>query len=80
MVGFFECVQQMVPNSSDRAKISKELEFYRRAETFGFDMVVQDRKTLMSSKLHLVLIFKFQIFFFLCLKFQSLYLCFLYSL
>ena len=56
--GFFECVERMVPSAEDKFKLTRELELYKRAtRLFGFSMAVNDRKSIMPSKLHLVLNF-----------------------
>ena len=52
MDGFLTCVQRMVLDPQERAEISKEMEIYMMAGgTFGFDMVVHDRKAKMPGKL-----------------------------
>jgi len=56
MDGFFTCVQKMVPNPSERAEISKEMEVYRMAGgTLSFDMAVQDRTAKMPGKIFIIL-------------------------
>ena len=60
MVGFFECVQRMVPSATDCIELSQELEQYKRASgLFGFEMAVNDRTNIMPSKLHLVSVSNF---------------------
>ena len=45
-------VQRMVPDPQECAEISKEMEIYRMVcGTFGFDKVVNDRKTKIPGKL-----------------------------
>lgn len=45
MDGFLTCVQRMVRSPAERIEISKEIETYRMAgSTFGFDMVVTNRR------------------------------------
>jgi hypothetical protein len=65
MSDFFECVQRMVRSATNQLKLSQDLELYKRSiGLFGFDMAINDRKTIMPSKFHLVLTFKFQNSFF----------------
>ena len=46
----------------ERAEISKEMEIYRMVGgTFGFDMVVHDRKTKMPGKLQVHFIANFNV-------------------
>lgn len=60
MLGFFECVQRMVPSAADRIELSQELEQYKWASgLFGFEIAVNDRINIMPSKLHLVLVSNF---------------------
>ena len=60
MDGFFTCIQRMVPNPQEHAEICKEMDIYRMAGgTFGFDMVVNDRKTKMPGKLQVHFIANF---------------------
>jgi hypothetical protein len=55
MDGFLTCVQRMVLSPQERVEISKEMEIYRIAGgTFGFDMAIEDEKTIMPGKLHYV--------------------------
>jgi hypothetical protein len=52
---FFTCDERMLLNPQEHMEISKEMETYKIiARTFGFDMVVHDRKTKMLGKLHFV--------------------------
>ena len=62
MDGSLTCAQRMVPGPQDCAEISKEMEIYRMAGgTFGFDMVVHDRKAKMPGKLQVHFIANFNV-------------------
>jgi len=60
MDGFFECVQRMVPSTTNHTEISQELELFKRAMgLFGFEMVFNDRTNIIPNKLIIVSNFKF---------------------
>ena len=62
MDGFLTCAHRMVLDPQERVEISKEMEIYRMAGgTFGFDMVVHDRKTKMPGKLQVHFIANFNV-------------------
>ena len=60
--GFLTCVQRMVLDPQERVEISKEMEIHRMdGGTFGFDMVINDRKTKMPGKLQVHFIANFNV-------------------
>ena len=62
MDGFVTCVQRMVLDLQERAEISKEMEIYRMdGGTFGYDILVDDRKTKMPGKLQVHFIANFNV-------------------
>jgi hypothetical protein len=50
----------MVPSAADRLELSQQLELYKRSiGLFAFKMAINDRKSIMPRKFHLVLTFNF---------------------
>ena len=61
MDGFLTCVHRMVLDPQECAEISKEMEIRMASGTFGFDMLVHDRKAKMPRELQVLFIANFNV-------------------